>query len=287
MNLGIFFSKYFSLIKEQSIYDFLSKSIKIIIVLILMYVAIKVGGEIISKWVKRQNELKFSLKDRKAKTVGAVLNSLLKYVVYFLGIFGIIEIMFGKIGLTFAGIGGVAVGFGAQNLVKDIINGFFILFEDQFGVGEYVNIGEKGGIVESVELRITKIRDFNGDLHIIPNGLITQVTNHSRGNSRMMIDVKIAYEENIDNAINVISNVCTKFKSQNNYVVEGPKVLGVTSLDDSSVTIKIMGKVKPLMQWEGEMTLRKLIKESFDSANIETPCPCLKIKGEESNDTGI
>lgn len=198
-----------------------------------------------------------------------------------MGIIGIIQIIFGNIGLTFAGIGGVAVGFGAKDIIKDVINGFFILFEDQFGIGDYIDIEGMSGIVESVELRVTKIRGFNGDLHIIPNSLISKVTNHSRGSSRIMVEVDIAYEENIDNAIEVINKTCRKFKDENDYVVDGPRVLGVSALKDSSVTIKVIGKVKPLMQCDGEMKLRKEIKNSLDDAHIEIPYPKMKIIKEE------
>lgn len=281
MKMKDIFTKSIFTFKEQSIYNFISKLIKIGIVVLIMYLIIKIGNTLLKRWVKRQKKMKFSLDERKAKTIGVLLKSLLRYSVYFFGITGIVQIIFGNIGLTFAGIGGVAIGFGAQGIIKDIINGFFILFEDQFGIGDYIDIQDMSGIVESVELRITKIRDFNGDLHIVPNSLISKVTNHSRGNSRIMVEVDIAYEENIDKAIEVINGICCKFKDENDYVVDGPRVLGVSALKDSSVTIRIMGKVKPLMQWDGEMKLRKEIKNGLDSANIEIPYPKLKIIKEE------
>lgn len=266
---------------KQTIYKFGINTIKIIVILISMYLIIKIGNGIINRYVCKQKNFKFSLDDKKAKTVGAVLKSILRYSAYFFGIFAIIEVLFNKIGLTFAGIGGVALGFGAQSFIKDVINGLFILFEDQFTVGDYINIDDKGGIVESMELRITKIRDFNGDLHIIPNGLITKVTNHSRGNIRIMVDVDIAYDEDVDRTIEIISNLCDKFKGENECVTEGPKVLGVSALKEDRVTIRIAGKSKPMTQWDIEMKLRKEVREVLNKSNIRIPYPKVSIVKEK------
>jgi small conductance mechanosensitive channel len=222
---------------------------------------------------QRNSNSKFSLNGKRSMTLEAILKSILRYAVYFFGIVGLFSQIFGAITLTFAGIGGVAIGFGAQNLVKDIINGFFILFEDQYAVGDYINIEDKGGIVESIELRVTKIRDFNGDLHIIPNGLISRVTNHSRGNARVLVEVDIAYEEDVDKAIEVLSGVCEAFSAREENMVEGPKVAGVTALKDSGLTIRVVGKAKPMTHWECEMALRKEIKKALTSEQIEIPYP--------------
>ena len=265
-----------------NIYTMAKDIFKIVVVIIVMWLSIEIVSKIINKTVEKQSvsELRFTLDERKSKTIGAVLKSILRYTVYFFGITAILTIIFGGISLTFAGIGGVAIGFGAQNLVKDIINGFFILFEDQFSVGDYINIEENGGIVESIELRVTKIRDFNGDLHIIPNGLITKVTNHSRGNMRILVDVDVDSDENIDKVIEVINVACEKFKKDKEDIVEGPKVMGITSLKENSVTIRIMGKAKTMKQWECEMSLRKEIKKALKAADIRIPYPRRIIKEE-------
>ncbi|MDF2883340.1 MAG: MscS Mechanosensitive ion channel [Clostridiaceae bacterium] len=256
-------------ISKESIYNTLVMCLQLILILIVMYLSIKFGNGIINRFINKQKKLKFSLDDRKAKTVGEVLKSILKYSVYFFGIFTIIEIVFGKIGSIFAGLGGVAIGLGTQNLIKDIINGFFILFEDQFSVGDYVSIEDKDGIVEGIELRVTKIRDFNGDLHIIPNGIIKLVTNHSRGNMRVLLDINISYDENVDKAINVITDTCEKFKDKNNNVVEGPKVLGMSKISEDGITVRVFAKVKSMTQWDTEMKLRREIKNSLDESKIK------------------
>lgn len=269
-------------IQKQSVYNLGFTIVKIILILLAMYLIVKLGNKMINRYVMKQKNFRFSLDDKKAKTIGAILKSVLRYCVYFFGIVTIIEIIFGisKVGLTFAGIGGLAVGFGAQSLIKDIINGFFILFEDQFAVGDYINIDDKGGIVESIELRLTKIRDFNGDLHIIPNGLIAKVTNHSRGNIRVLVDVDIEYDEDIDKSIEVISDLCKNFKEENESVIEGPSVLGVSSFKEGAITIRVVGKVRPMTQWDIEMKLRKEIREALKKANINIYYPKVRVVKE-------
>jgi small conductance mechanosensitive channel len=266
-------------LQKQGIYNLGITMVKIILILLSMYLIVRLGNKIINRYVLKQKGFRFSLDDKKAKTIGEILKSVLRYCVYFFGIITIIEIIFGisKIGLTFAGIGGLAVGFAAQSLIKDIINGFFILFEDQFAVGDYVNIDDKGGIVESIELRLTKIRDFNGDLHIIPNGLITKVTNHSRGNMRVLVDVDIEYDEDLDKSIEVISDLCKRFKKENECVIEGPSVLGISSINQGAITIRVVGKVKPMTQWDIEMKLRKEIREALKKDNINIHYPKVRI----------
>lgn len=264
-------------ISRDQINMFITKAATIIFIMITMYVVIKIGTHLIDKSIKKQRNLRFSLDDKRARTLGAIMSSILKYMVYFFGIGAILTQLFGTISLTFASIGGVAIGFGSQSLVKDVINGIFILFEDQFAVGDFINIESKSGIVESIELRVTKIRDFNGDLHIIPNGLIAQVTNHSRGDMRILVDIDIAYEEDIDNAIAILGKTCEEFKQINENVVEGPKVVGVVSLKEFSVTIRIIGKAKSMTQWDTENKLRRELKLALDKANIEIPYPKRKI----------
>lgn len=260
------------------IYGILFNLLKVIGIIFLMYVIIKVGDILINNFVKRQEKLKISLNTKKAKTLGAVLRSLLKYTVYFFGVIGILELYFGQISLAFASIGGVAIGFGSQNLVRDILSGFFILFEEQYSVGDYVDIEGKSGIVDSIELRVTRLRDFNGDMHIIPNGLITKVTNHSKGDMRIMVDIDIAYEENVDKVLSIITKACEEFKKRDTNLVEGPKVLGISSFKENGLTIKVMGRVKNMKQWDSENLLRKELKDALDNAGINFAVPKVEIR---------
>lgn len=262
-------------ITTEDIENLFNKTIGIIIILLLMYFSIKVGNKIIDKFVKRQikSNARFSMDPQKAKTIGEVLKSILKYATYVFGIGLIATKIFSKISVAVAGLGTVALGLGAQSLIKDLINGLFILFEDQYGIGDHVTIGQYEGIVETIGIRTTALRDFTGDLHLIPNGSIIEVTNHSRGNIRFLVDIDIAYEEDIDNAIKCIEAVCVKFEEDNEEVVEPIQILGVNSLNASSVTIRVIGKSKPLSQWAMERELRKEIKIALDKAQIEIPYP--------------
>lgn len=281
LDFNNFFKWIFKIIKKENLQDFVFMIIKIIIVLFIMFIIIKIGNKLIDKSVIRQRKIKFSINDKKSKTIGAVLKSILKYSVYFLGIFTIAEMTFGIKGITLAGMGGVALGFGAQNLVKDVINGFFILFEDQYVVGDLITVNGKQGIVESIELRVTRIRDFNGDLYIIPNGAIGEVTNHSTGFSRALVEINISNDENIDRVNELLKKVCNEYKCKNESMIEGPDIVGITKLDEKSVTIRIVGKAKPLTHWNVEMELRKTINDLLDKEKIKRPYSKIKILKED------
>lgn len=254
----------------------ISKSIRVILILVFMTILIKISIAIIDKFVAKQKNMRISFDEKKANTLGELLKSIVKYGVYFIGIMSILNTVFGTISITFAGIGGVAIGLGAQNLIKDIINGFFIIFEDQFAVGDYINIGDKGGVVESIGLRLTKLKDFNGDIHIIPNGSIAIITNHSRADMRVQIDIEIAHEEDVDKVIEVLQNTCNEIEGHED-IVETPKVVGIASIKESGVVVRVAGKAKPMTQWDIENLLRKKIKKSLDDNNIQISYPKRKI----------
>lgn len=258
----------------------IQKIIGLIFISILMYFSIKIGNKLINKFVDKQVESKmvFSLNPQKAITIGGVLKSVLKYTVYIIGIASMLYDVLTKIPVALVSVGGFAIGIGAQSLVKDIINGFFILFEDQYGIGDHVTIGRFQGIVEGIGIRTTNLRDFTGDLHLIPNGSVLEVTNHSRGNIRFIVDVEIAYEENIDEAIKLIKKVNKKFQEEHKDEIRGDiEVLGVNSLNASGITIRVVGRSIPLNQWKMERELRKEIKIELDNAGIEIPYPKTQI----------
>ena len=270
-------------IQTSSIEMVINKAIIIILIIVLMYLIIRIGNKIIDRFIGRQikSNSKFTMDQKKAKTIGGILKSVLKYMTYFIGIALIIGKIFSTLSLAAAGFGTVAIGLGAQSLIKDIINGFFILFEDQYGVGEHVTISGFEGIVETIGIRTTVIRDFNGDVHLIPNGSIIQVTNHSRGNIRFIVEVFVSYEENVDEVLKIIASVCNKFKKDNKDVTEPITVLGITSFKQSSITIGVSGKSRPLSQWDMERKLRKAIKLELDKNGIKPPCDKTQISEEK------
>ena len=270
--------------KSIDLDDIVQKIISIIFISIIMYFSIRIGNKLIKKFVDRQvaSKTSFSLEPQKALTIGEVLKSVLKYTVYIIGIGSMLYDILAKIPVALASAGGFAIGLGAQSLVKDLINGFFVLFEDQYGVGDHVTIGQFSGIVESIGIRTTVLRDFTGDLHLIPNGSVLEVTNHSRGDIRFIVDVQIAYEENIDAAIEVIKKTSTLFEEKHQDKLRSEiDVLGVLSLNASGVTIRVVGRSEPLSQWEMERELRKDIKIALDEAGIEIPYPKTAIINKE------
>ncbi len=262
-----------------------SKGIALILLIIIMYAIIKIGNKTIDKFVTNQSnsKLSFSMNKQKAITVGAILKSVLKYGVYISAAAIVIGSTF-KVSAGVLSAVGFVVGIGAQSLVKDVINGFFIIFEDQYGVGDYVTIDEFSGVVENIGIRSTVLRDFSGDIHNLPNGAVTEVTNHSRGDMQFIVDVEIAYEEDVDNAINVIKDTCKKFEEDNKDDIRNKvEVLGVTSLNASGVTIRVVGKSKPMSQWKMERQLRKDIKVALDQSGVEIPYPKTQLINSKNN----
>lgn len=257
-------------ITNQDIYNFGFKIIKIVLIIIFCMVLIKIGKVIVDKIVKRRELKAETIKDEiSSKRIRLILNTLIKYTILFLGIIIIIEEMFGKVSVALAGVGGAAVGFGTQSLIKDVMNGIFILVEGQFLIGDHITIDKYNGIVESMELRVTKIRDFSGELHIIPNSTISCVTNHSRGNKRMLIDIDIAPEEDVDSAISLIAEVCVEFKESHDNVIDIPKVVGVVNIKESGITIRVVGMAKSGTQTLCENVLRKDIKVKLQEHGVE------------------
>ncbi|AEM80021.1 small conductance mechanosensitive channel [Thermoanaerobacter thermohydrosulfuricus] len=263
--------------KFSSLYDIkiLKVTFDIIKILVIAFIGIKIGDILISRFYKLQTKGKIQLPERKIGTLMSLTKNILRYVIYFIAAASILKIFNIEMTsiLAVAGIGSLAIGFGAQNLVKDVISGFFIIFEDQFGVGDYITINNFSGLVEEVGLRTSKIRDFSGDLHIIPNGEIKTVTNHTRGSMRALVNVGIPYEEDIDRIINVLTQICEDIKKSRNDVIEGPTVLGITDFQDSQVLITIIAKTEPMKQWEVERDIRYRIKKVFDREKITFPYP--------------
>lgn len=254
---------------------FIGRLLNVVLILVIAKLSIKVLHTLINKFFDTQKNLKIKVDIPRLETMKGLIKSIVKYIVYFVAFTSIIKSFGTDVTalITAAGIGGLAFGFGAQNLVRDVITGFFILFEDQFSVGSYIEIDGVEGIVEEMALRVTKIRGFNGDLYIVPNGEIKKVTNKSTGKMRALIEMSIAYEEDIDKAIKVLTETAEELKQKEPRILEGPTVLGVTGLGASEVIISVMAMTIPMEQWAIERLMRKTFKEAFDRENIEIPYP--------------
>jgi small-conductance mechanosensitive channel len=198
-----------------------------------------------------------------------------------------------------AGVVGIAVGFGAQSLVKDYFTGFFILLENQIRQGDVVEIAGKGGLVEEVTLRFVRLRDYEGNVHYVPNSLITTVTNRSRGFAHAVIDVGIGYGDDIDAAFDVMRKVAAELKADPAYatrILQDFEIAGVERFADSAVMLRGRFRVLPLEQWNVRREYLRRLKKAFDAAGIEIPLPHLKIyagaqdgpaRASEHDNTGV
>ncbi|WP_283957931.1 mechanosensitive ion channel family protein [Planococcus maritimus] len=233
-----------------------------------------IGKKLINRSFDRLTK-KGDITNGRALTLRTLAENVFSYAL----IFVLVATVFSIFGLSVAsliagaGIVGLAVGFGAQGLVSDVVTGFFLLLEKQIDVNDYVTVGAIDGVVESVGLRTTQIRSFDGTLNFIPNRDITTVSNHSRGNMRALVDIGVSYDENIDEAMTVLKTVCAQMTKDNPAIVEGPDVIGVQAFGESDVTLRIIAKAQSGEQWGVERELRKAIKEAFDANGIEIPFP--------------
>ena len=190
-------------------------------------------------------------------------------------ILSVLGISIGPI-LTTAGIFGLALSFGAQNLVRDIISGIFILYENQVRVGDVANINGTGGLVEEINLRTMILRDFNGVVHIFPNGSINTLSNMTRGWSAMVFDIGVAYKEDPDEVMDVMREVAEELRNDEVFgkdILEAIEIMGVDSFGDSAVIIRARIKTKPIKQWNIGREYRKRLKKAFDKNGIEIPFP--------------
>lgn len=229
----------------------------------------------------KRGESREGMKRRKDTLVG-VFMGLGKITIILSVIFMALSELSVPIGPILAGLGvvGIAVGFGAQYLIRDLIAGVFILIENQYRVGDVAKVAEIWGLVEEVNLRKTVLRDLDGAVHHVPNGEIRVASNYSRHFARVNLNVSVAYGTDLDFAIGVINRVCQEMAEEEVWskaIKLAPQVLRVDKLGDSGIDIKILGEVKPLEQWRVTGELRLRLKKAFDAEGIEIPWPHTKV----------
>jgi len=176
--------------------------------------------------------------------------------------------------LAGAGVVGLAVGFGAQTLIRDFIAGFITLFEGLLAVGDYISVGSVEGTVEKIGLRVTQVRAFDGTLWTIPNGELTRFGNKSRDFMRVFVMFDVAYEQDPERAMQIASQVADEWYRQNQGLCfEKPEVQGVLNFGESGMTVRVICKVVPLKHWQAERELRLRLKKAFDACGVEIPFP--------------
>ncbi|WP_027847159.1 mechanosensitive ion channel family protein [Marinococcus halotolerans] len=248
--------------------------VQLIGVLIGYIIVRAIGSKIIHRAFNRMEKQR-NMHPGRVKTLSRLAISIFTYILLFIVItitLGLFDLDIAPL-IASAGIVGLAIGFGAQGLVSDVVTGFFILLEKQIDVEDYIAIAGIDGIVEEVGLRTTQVRSFDGTLHFVPNREISVVSNYSRGNMQAIVDIGIAYEENMDKAIAVIQGACNRVAEEQGVFKEGPDVVGVNALGASEVTIRIIAKTDNMMQWAMQRELLKACKEDLDAHNIEIPYP--------------
>ncbi|MBB5172250.1 mechanosensitive ion channel family protein [Texcoconibacillus texcoconensis] len=251
---------------------------KILLQLIVIFIVYGIVKRIAQKMITRSFERmqkQRNMSTSRNKTLEKLAQNVFGYALLFVLITIVIGLFDYDVTALIAGAGiiGLAIGFGAQGLVSDVVTGFFILLEKQLEVDEYITVAGVDGIVEEVGLRTTRIRSFNGTVHFIPNREITSLSNHSRGTMQALVDISIAYKENINEAITVMQTACDAASENDETIVDGPHVIGVQHFGDSDVIIRIIAKTENMEQWAVERKLRQAIKEALDKNGIEIPFP--------------
>lgn len=249
-------------------YDFLAVPVKIILVILMAILLVKIIKKITNNSLKRNQKL---AENPQAVTITKVIANVARYVIYFIAIVIILALLNINIGpiIASAGIVGVAIGFGAQSLVKDIIGGFFIIFDKYFAVGDYIETNGVSGFVEELGLRSTKIKDWGGEVHIFPNGEITKVTNYSLGSLSSFLEIPIAYSGDLDQGLAVIGQACQSIKEDfGDMLTDGPSVLGLDKLDKDRMLIKIYLNTPLAHRFQVTREMRKRAKDYLDKAGI-------------------
>lgn len=271
----------------------LEHGIKIVLIAVLAWLLNRILSRIIIRTVRvavvSDHHLSAEGEKKRENTLIRIFNGAVRIVIIIVAIMMILQEIAFEIGplIAGAGIAGLALGFGGQYLIRDIISGMFIILENQYRIGDVININGTGGLVEDINLRKTTLRDLDGIVHHIPHGEIKIVSNLSKNFARVNLDMGISYNTNLEHVINVINRTGKelaedpKFKDM---IISPPQFLRVNDFADSAVVLKILGDTVPLKQWEVTGELRKRLKIAFDREGIEIPFPQRVIHQIKSQD---
>lgn len=275
------------LLDEEMWIDIGFVGLKVVLIIILAAIVVRVAKVLIRKTfaVRIKGPLKYN--ERRQQTMSKLLENIIAYVVYFMAIIAVLSAFTIDITGLIAGAGvlGLAIGFGAQNLVRDIITGFFIIFEDQFSVGDYVRIGQAEGTVEEIGLRTTKVKGFTGELFIFPNGNVTDVVNFSIHNSIAVVDINISYESDMAKVEQLIQEFLEDIQDKYEQIIKPPELLGVQNLTTTEVVMRIIAETLPMQHFAVSRGLRRDLKEYLDKEGVEIPYPRMVMVQRSPEDT--
>ena len=263
--------------------------INVAIVLVLAWILLRLADKGTRRWMKHfENLPEIHPRRQRAFTVSGLITSAARYVIWPLVIIVVLAEMNIDIAalIATAGIAGLAIGFGAQTLVKDVISGIFLLFDDTIHVGDFIKIGADEGTVEFIGIRLIKVRKFNGEMVMIPAGEMRIFSNQSIGYARVIVEVRLAYEQDIDAVLPVMEEVANAWAAEQASILleEKPTVQAITTFADSAVTARIVVQVIPGNQWQAERDLRLLLKRAFDQRGFEIPFPRRTVYMREEKD---
>lgn len=260
----------------------LSHGLKILIIAFVGWLLNLILSRVIIKAVriavKPDGSASEEAEKKREDTLIRIFNGALRIVIITITTIMILDEAGIKIGpiLAGAGIVGIAVGFGGQYLIKDIITGLFIILENQYRIGDVVNIDGTGGLVQDISIRKTTLRDLDGTVHHIPHGSIAKVSNLSKDWARVNLDISVAYNTNLEHLIEVINRTGKEMAEDpvwKEFIISPPVFLRVNEFAESAIIVKILGDTKPLKQWEITGEFRKRLKIAFDREGIEIPFP--------------
>jgi len=258
------------LTSPENLLDLLKASIHIVVILVAGLVALRLVDSALRRWVAAH--ARSSRGENRTETLRHIVGSFGKIVIWSIAVLMIVgefNLSTGPI-LTGAGILGLAIGFGAQSLVKDVISGFFILLEDQYGVGDSVKIGDLEGVVEHMTLRITILRNFEGHVHVIPNGIVTSLTVTTRDWARAIVDVTVPHSVEIGNLFRVLETTGTRLlDEQKGSVLDRPQILGIERLSEVGAIVRLAVKTPPTQKAVVSRAWRRFILEALDREGIE------------------
>jgi small-conductance mechanosensitive channel len=257
-----------------------------ILVILLVALAITIAARVLVRRFRRRLEgspsITRELNLQRAATLGNAVLTTVIVVIWAISLMLVLSKLDVNLAplLASAGVAGVALGFGAQSLVRDVLSGFFILLENQFGVGDtveaYTSAGPVSGKVEALTLRVTTLRAFDGSLHIIPNGNIQLISNKSRGWARAIVDVRLAYGEDLDRVRGVLEELFEEIRndgSLRDWVMNGPNVLGIETLAEFGQVVRVVAETRPSKRYDTERILREQITRRLAERDIRVPTP--------------